>query len=349
MSHTVEVGRLGAVADLERFVDALGQTATGEPLVIEFKSLESTDEPSRVRTRPEAVLLLVRALAARAAEQQISVSLPLNEGLRNQLARGGLFFALANAPLGLAEDAEFPHTLRQQWAQPWMAGSPEWRQTLFSPEEYGETVLPAEPVQPDLLTFINPHRADSTDVAEQIAEDAARPWLNRLIGRSQRLTRRDREWLVSRVGLVVEQLVKNIRDHARLRRGGSSLVQVFRTAGGGEQSVNRLYVAVLDDGVGIVKSVRESFGVEGTSAEVLATTVAGRLPGYGRDRGEGYAAIGRAIARYGGGRVFAACGDENGHATWAEYRPSSNSLQSGRLALPLKGTVVVAQLHLESA
>lgn len=79
-------------------------------------------------------------------------------------------------------------------------------------------------------------------------------WIQPLIGRQERMDRRQRDLAASDGARCLYELVDNVHRWAKAKR---ATALVYRTRGGGPESFDRLHIVVMDDGCGIIASVLE--------------------------------------------------------------------------------------------
>jgi hypothetical protein len=271
---------------------------------------------------------------------------------RLQLARGGLLFALAQ---GRPDDEDLV-----SWLEPWHPTSHLYRQALLRYED-NDSVARLPSVEADMLTLVNPHRHGASEDQATIITNYVESWLYR---RSRALGDPHEASPAAGVyaaGEVVRQLFLNIREYAALDRddtdprGSTSLIQVFFTRGGGLRGANRLYLLVLDTGVGLPARVRE---LQGDPDLPATKTVVGVLDGTFRrhrpNRGWGLhdiyeACLGPGPAEGPLARMTIIAGDtRDGQCVF-----SSNTAEHGvenifaaSWPIPYKGTSVLVELPL---
>jgi hypothetical protein len=229
----------------------------GREYKVDLRPTNQSVTPSALRLDTGTMLLVTNLLIAAYRDVPLDVALPETRHLGVQLARGGLLFALARATA--ANDSK---EVLSSWLQVWHQSSLTYRQALFSETDVLAAPRQFSSTQRYLMTLINPHaRGGSEEQAAQIASYLG-TWIWRRATNLAGDAEGDLEPIATTAAEVMRQLFLNIREFAGLDRSpsadrrDSSLLQVFFTRGGTSSS-NRLYLLVLDTGMGIPARVRE--------------------------------------------------------------------------------------------
>ena len=325
------------------------------------EALAGSVSPSAVRLSIPAVMVVSNLLVGRYRNVPLTVRISSSRGLNLQLARGGIFFALANRPkvkwAGAAPE-EWSSAARS-WIHPFHPSDAEMRRAALvdvkDPEQDSWVVRAA--FQRYLLSVMHPHTRPARHLRGDLRQIAGR-WL------SSRLDIKPGSEMVTTLGDCLEifyQIVVNVPDHASLRSSptGCSLGQVYATLGGGRESHNRLHFTVLDNGVGLPHRVGMLYRDRNRSAtEALRDAVMGRLPRPAGGRGVGLHLVRRIASQYteelrgvGGASSIriVTSGDVEGTASWLLWSPDSDEpFTSSVEGLPVQGTLVWVSLGLES-
>ena len=332
------------------------------PYLLDFSDgvLAGSSTPTGVRLHIPSVMVVANLLVGRFRHLPIAVRLPDSKALNLQLARGGLFFALANrGGVTWADDVpEEWDRAAEGWIRPFHPNDETMcREALVdtrSPEADSWIVRAA--FQRYLLSLMHPHLRPPQHLYRDLRRIAG-SWLS---GRLDVAPRSEMSSTLVDCVEVFYQIVVNIPDHAGLARepAGCSLGQVYATLGGGRDSHNRLHFSVLDNGLGIPRQVNAKYRDHERSAEeALQDAVAGNLPRRTGGRGVGLDLVRRIASEYteghrgvgGAGRIrIVTSGDEHMSAAcldWDAGRelPATSTIEG----VPVVGTIVGVSLGLE--
>lgn len=316
--------------------------------------------PSAVRLSLPSIMVVSNLLVGRFRDVPVEVRIPDSRGLNLQLARGGLFFALANRPRvhWTGEPPERWSATAKSWVHPFHPSDADMRRQALvdvkDPEQDSWVVRAA--FQRYLLSVMHPHNRPALRLRDDLRQIAGR-WL------SSRLNIKPGSEMVSTLVDCLEvfyQIVVNVPDHASLRSepAGCSLGQVYATLGGGRDSHNRLHFAILDNGVGLPHRVRVLYNDRHrTAEEALRDAVMGHLPRAVGGRGIGLDLVRRIAGQYteglrgvGGASSIHIItnGDSDGSASHLEWSPTSDRPDTRSTEhLPVRGTLVCVSLGLE--
>jgi hypothetical protein len=337
------------VETILRDVEARFADNPGEVVELDWRHISRLEGP--------AGAALAAALVGTLAEVPLHVKLEPPTGATHWLLSSGLAFALANRAGETTVEGLQGEEL-DRWRRTWTPGTQAtWRQlfgappseTLFSPEEVGESPLVPDLFGPNYAAFANPHRLGSTVAHQNAVTRVVWPWLDRLLPQAKRRRRsRSRDEYIGNVGLLVDELVSNAAEHGTALGFGPSihsLVQVIVTRGGGSRSFDRLRLTVWDTGAGIPATARPKIGSPPTSEfddeSLVETLFAGRRAGWLRGRGMGLPEVAAVCRQTSGSRLFVATGAVR---LAGEGRRELRRLTPG---FPLQGTVIAAVLPVQ--
>lgn len=312
----------------------------------------------------------------------VAVTLPSAPSDLLVLARAGVLFACAQRPgptlVDRAEEhgqGSFPgmeaHAALASWTGRWRPRDMQFRRRLMeqgasSPtadeelaretvREDGSALEAVQLVHDRFVTFLNPHRVPRGRVNAELTRNLVEPWLRRLLtppsGWVPPGTLPAPELRLPALAdytRVVDELLDNLVDHAFGPTDlAMSYLQLFTTRGG-TGSADRLHLSVLDNGRGIVSTLRPKVpSPPAGDDELLDELLHGRLR-YGRGRGKGLAAV-AAVAREHGGAALVATSAAGGGAWLAELRRDDEWSVKHVPWLPLDGTLAVLTLELDKA
>lgn len=316
--------------------------------------------PSALRLFVPSVMAVANLLIGRFRDVPVKVRLPESRGLNLQLARGGLFFALANRH-------------KVQWSDgvpdEWDGTKVAWAHS-FHPDDstmLREALVSAHDVERDswviraafqryLLSLIHPHHRPAPSLHRELSLVAGR-WLS---GRLGGQPAKEMQKTLADCLEVFYQIIVNVPDHAALRREsrGCSLGQVYVTLGGGRESHNRLHFSVLDNGTGLPRRVNDLYRDRPRDAEeAVRDAILGHLPRRSAGRGVGLSLVRMIASEYtwedrgvgGGSRICVVTnGDEPDSTTFLDWQSSGEIPAVSTAAyLPVRGTLVWVTLGLE--
>lgn len=332
------------------------------PYLLDFSDgvLAGSSTPTDVRLHIPSVMVVANLLVGRFRHLPIAVRIPDSKALNLQLARGGLFFALANRErVTWADDApEEWDRAAEGWIRPFHPNDEKMcREALVATKnlEASSWIVRAA-FQRYLLSLMHPHQRPPQHLYRDLRRIAG-SWLS---GRLDVAPRSEMSSTLVDCVEVFYQIVVNIPDHAGLATepAGCSLGQVYATLGGGRDSHNRLHFSVLDNGLGIPRQVNAKYRDRARSAEdALRDAVAGNLPRRAGGRGVGLDLVRRIASEYteghrgvgGASRIrIVTIGDEPMSAAcldWDAGRelPATSTIEG----LPVMGTIAWVSLGLE--
>jgi hypothetical protein len=323
-----------SVAKLVRQMDDVSAAAGGRT-VLDFSLLSGSSE--RVSPRWGAVLAAV--LAGRYRGMHFEVDLPENAAANTQMARAGLFCALAHHEgLNWSRFDEAQGRSLRRWAQDWEPAEP--RAALFDFEGVEDVAAPAV-LDDRLVAFVN---ADSYPRSEAEREQATvlHPWLRRLA--STRGSRSD-EAMLGNVSQIISALLENVRVHGGLS-SANDLCSVSAFVTKGSSGGDLLYLSVLDTGVGMPATLAQrDFDADVPTDMRVAAAFNGTIPLRERDRGRGLHGITCLVNDF-GGSLFAASGTMDGPTYVVDHHAGGDEdvhvdTDEG---LGMTGTVVVVAL-----
>ncbi len=315
--------------------------------------------PAAVRLYVPSVMVVANLLVGRFSDISVEVCLPKSSGLNLQLARGGIFFALANRQKvtwldGIPEEWD---RVSQAWIQPFHPSDAQMCQEALVNEHSleREAWVVRAAFQRYLLSVIHPHRRPAHSLRSDL-NLIARRWL------STRLRVKQGEGLVATIMDCAEifyEIMVNVPDHAGLGHQpyGSSLGQVYATLGGGRDSHNRLHFSVLDNGVGLPCRVNQRYtDRRRTSEEAIYDAVMGQLPRRVGGRGIGLSRVREITGEYaqdsrmmgGTGTIHIVTnGSCDSSASELEWSKEAEPYTSTIYDVPVQGTLVWVSLGLE--
>lgn len=346
---------LDALSGPDDLVDIAAHDAA--PFTLDLRPLARDGHTNR-RLDLLTVATLTNLLLGAVADAPVKVHLPTAPGILTQLRRGGLFFALAQRPGGVAVDGDPGHPLLHGWRGNWRPSRGEQLFPDGGPEEVSER----------LYLYANTHFLGE-GFFRAYRPGAAMPWLADLIPipadpDGQRL----RHEFVLSAGDALVEVAENQPSHAFKLRGPvaddrlepwerrtRSFLLCGLTKGGGEESWNRLRVVVLDNGHGIGRTLRWQHPELTEPTGDLVTSVLRRQfreRGIAGHNGRGLWFL-SGLVRLAGGQVTALT-ENDAHAgrTGISVTFSSPDASDGGTAwsvpqdvpLPVRGTVLLIDL-----
>lgn len=304
-------------------------------VVLDFAETSSVAaHVDKIRLNSISLCLLANLLSTLGPDVAIDLVLPTADSLRVQLARTPLFSVLAHHP-GLQQQ----HHELAAWRAFWDPHDGDQRRRLLDAGEHSH-----DPVQRYLLTLSAPHLRGASQVQSDV-RGIVDPWLGRrFISRGRSLERSE---AMRDLETAMSELVENVADHAevgRATRPPCSVAQLMTTAGGGSESADRFRLNVMDNGIGLPKSIKKSRGdLNGLSAVEYALT--GRLR-HG-DRGRGLPHVREVVTRNNGSFfvMFTELFPERNRSIIASI-DSAGVVSLGEVALPVFGTLAIGQISL---
>lgn len=338
MTYEVAVEHLSDVDDVIRIAGQLGNASgQGRALLNLARLSTGEDKGDRAKRLPaHAIWLLSLLLLTRERELDLIVRLPASPSLQHQLARGGLFFAMANRRVHEDSWEELEDRVRQAWSRDWQPTGGMKQLEIFRDGGQLDGHHSA-----DVAAFLNVHRAPRSTMRTMLVPRGVRPWLRRAaMLRGATAAHGSFEGVLADVTQVVSQLADNVRDHASLPLGAASLVQVAVTWG----PVVRISLTVLDTGIGIVTSAAQRLAPPPPrSVTIVDDAVHGRLPTYDRDRARGLDIVRKIVERHEGRLLIATAAG----ADEPEYSAVLARLEGPApkvVFLPIRGTLVTATM-----
>ena len=218
------------------FAEALARSeCDSQPFVLDLtdESIAGDSTPSAIRLYVPSVMVVANLLVGRFRDVPVTVLLPTSRGLNLQLARGGLFFALANrSNVTWANEApELWDRVADAWTHPFHpSDTAMFREALVSDRDvHRDSWVIRAAFQKYLLSVIHPHTRPARTLRADL-QRIARRWL------STRLRVAHGSELVKTLvdcAEVFYEIVVNVPDHPRLGAdpGGCSLGQMYATLG----------------------------------------------------------------------------------------------------------------------
>lgn len=321
-SSDVAVPSLRSVEDVIAVPRLLRTAPASQTVVLRLDHLES-----QTKVDPLAGSLLAATLCGRTRARELVVVVPHNESLLRQLARAGVWFALAqrsgvttlrlSGDEGQLFDAPPAWIKLEAWRGHWQPSEHDFRaRALGAPSD--RVASPWEVIQHEFIAFKNPHLGvERSRLAREVNDNVVLRWLQRLVNSDDD----ENTWLplLAAAGTTVRELLYNFAVHpfstlttaSPLRRDVPKdrqigYVALYTTKGGGAESFNRLHIVVADCGHGIPATLRpklpRAINSETDSADqvLLKRMLEGSLPKYGRAEGRGFVRLVDLTVRHGG-------------------------------------------------
>lgn len=355
------VNRLTA-SDVAAMLSQFPRPAVGSAVTLDFAPLANVTSGGATLDL-NGVALLANVLLTSERRRQLKVILPDDRNVLQQLARGGLFFALAQREATQVDITPTEGTLLtaipaiadlNAWRNRWDPADSRFRSRVWGLSTEAESSA-FDIVQREFVAFINPHLSVPRDrLVKELNENVAQRWLERLNAE---------ERLVVAATEAVTELLYNLaahpfssitslpptkRDIPRDRRFG--LVALFTTSGGGG---DRLHIVVADSGHGVPATLRPKFKQRDTKSigddqELTERLLGGDLPPYGRGEGRGYTRLAELVRRFGGSIVLATNGQTDiGVTIVASLESSASPTATVEPRMDIAGTVAHVTLLLE--
>lgn len=307
---------------------------------------------SHTRLTPQWGAVVANVLAAAAKEpNEVRVEIPRDHSGQQSLARAGIYFALArNRHLDWESAAQSGlDVVLRPWRKNWRPAN--IRQPLFAIETDRDDQAPPESFYQDrFVAFLNPDQV-RRNIFPGERDAAVYPWLRTLFGNKSHLSVERREAVLRDVSVVTSELLENIRDHAGITNRDLCSISLFTTGSGRD---TRLYISVLDTGIGMDKSIRSKGEYPPDSNDHLHLALEGKLPPGPRDRGQGLRRIMQTVISSSGSLFLATSHHETGTLT-LNAGGSSRAVSAGILEgskidhyedLSMQGTVLVVSIPL---
>ncbi|KYF84243.1 hypothetical protein BE17_49410 [Sorangium cellulosum] len=324
-------------------------------LVVDLQSTDKVERP--------AASILSAALLGSFAERALEVRLPERLDTKRRISWASLAFALANRPKEIETKIVGGEGLDlTEWKRSWSPGTRSQFDRLFKSGELflggdlGESEDEPTMYGRDHAAFVNPHRAPPA-VGPTDVTSVVRPWLSTVL--PSYLSRRSGSphgpAFVQDVGLLIDELLENVRDHALQRSEGrptQSLVHLSIARGGGASTredgtkvTHRLYLSVLDTGPGIAVTARPKLDLrpaeEGgpRDAEIIRDLLTGRHAGWGRARGLGLPRVWKRVRAWRDAELRIATNAER-------LRGRDSEVEILRPGFDIRGTVIIFMVPL---
>ncbi len=324
------------------------------------EAIAGSSSPAAVRLDIPSVMVAANLLVGRFQDLPVEVQLPCSNGLNLQLARGGLFFALAKREGRVAWSGGAPEAwekVARTWIQPFHPNDEAmYRNALVDVRDVErEPWVVRAAFQRYLLSVIHPHLRPAYSLRADLDEIAQR-WL------SMRLDIPQGSKLVSTLrdcAAIFYEICVNVPDHAGLggNSSGVSLGQIYVTLGGGRDSYNRLHMSVADNGVGLPQRVNERYPkLIRTSEQALLDAIMGNLPRREAGRGVGLGLVREIADQYAQGERdvggpssihIITNGDDEHSTSEIRWEAGADPAVAGVRDLPVQGTLVWVCLGLE--
>jgi hypothetical protein len=297
------------------------------------------------RVSPQWGAVLANLLTGQFADISMKVQLPPGDSARLQLARSGLFFAIArHENLDWQSLKGSQDTSLRQWSVDWEPA--DVQQPLFLFDDETDNPDAPKQIEREFVAFLNPDKLGKLPTVFPRQGGVVFPWLRDMLPVFSENDEVERTKLEVDVSQVIWELLSNVRGHAKVPYRGLCSVSLFIT--GGRRGDERLNVSVFDTGVGIVDALRTQFRIPPAPAELVALPFNGELPLRARDRGTGLHRITTIVERA-GGELFVATGpvDDRG-AVLIEHRSGQDRRVEASVNenLSVRGTVIVLSLPL---
>ncbi|MFJ6096604.1 ATP-binding protein [Williamsia muralis] len=274
-----------------------------------------------------------------AGVSDLEVHLPESTSDRLQLARTGLFFALSRHK-GL-DKSQIDSSLSasfNRWSQDWVPA--DFDEPLFRFRGEDPAVQP-DLLETDLLAFLNPNYSPRESEGEDI-DAVTYPWLREIFTKALVPNVTVRKDLMEDTGVAITELLNNIRDHSRIGYAGLSNISMFAT--GSTARDGRIYISVLDNGVGMPATLPGK-SIKTQPAEQVVDAFNGDLARRERGRGDGLFTVRKLAEKY-RGTLFVATGPTEGDQTVVidcDFAIAS-TVEAACHTIPVQGTVVVVSL-----
>jgi hypothetical protein len=304
-----------------------------------------------------AATVIANALLGSFGTIPIEVTAPTKTTVLQTPATAGVLFALANREgptrlngvslseadgLGRWRESFAP---RARWIVEGMFGPEVDELQLFPPTAIGESGHRPSMFGRYHAVFANPHLSAPISNRTEVTR-LVRPWLDRVLPqlRPSLAAPASVTPLRDDVGVVIDELIENVREHATRTSDGRpaqslALVAVTR---GGSAAYNRLHLSVQDTGPGIVETARWKLGLLGAAEsrsdeELLLNLFDGQSLAWYRGRGLGLPAVWSRCQEHGGTLEV---------MTGAARVSGNNGCLKRHAGFPLAGSVITITLPL---
>ncbi|WGY01810.1 ATP-binding protein [Nocardioides sp. QY071] len=342
-THTVALARKAKKDDVVSAARDLVEAASTGSVDLDLSELSDIDATWGA--------VLSNVLVSLREARNLMVHMPSAPRAHTQLARSGMYFALARHPgFDWQQDLHGWNDHLARWRRDWRPA--DLQDPLF--DLAGEWVAREEPNPFDdqLVAFLNPDRTPREDAPNDQAA-VVYPWLRHLMRHDGEVDPSEELDLHRKISLVTWELLDNIREHAHLSRAGQSSLATFATKG----RPNHLNLYVMDTGVGIPASLRSRLGDDpGSDTDSVAAALNGELALRGRSRGNGLRRIVSLVESMPGASMFLASGPTTSRGSVvAELSGGSKAskavdahtdarVRAREVPVSMQGTVVVVKL-----
>ena len=206
----------------------------------------------------------------------------------------------------------------------WTPGSRGTTQAMFRPDDDSDAVDSYGPLH---ATFVNPHLSSGADGHPDVVF-LVRRWLTRRLRHDHGMSSHEVEGVVAAVGLVVDELVSNVQEHA----SGGGLTDPDCLMRLSIKAREQVRISILDTGVGLDASLREKVASDVPAECRIPKLLAGVLPGWDAGRGIGLPRVASVVSAH-AGRLSVAS-----EALRVVREDDTTAARSD--AFPLQGTVI---------
>lgn len=230
--------------------------------------------------------LLANVLLRAWRDHEISVSVPQNHAALAAIASSGLGFALASLKHAQMSP-EGTLLASPRMSASWTPGSRAPWDLMFGEAPADDGAAEVLLYRPEQAAFANVHRTNRPPDGNPITR-LLRLWLQAATGEA---SLNGLGAAIDTASFFIDELVDNVRSHAVVGRpGGIESLLAVRLDGQAEQI---LQVTVMDTGLGVAATLRDKLGAHAPDGDdqLLRDLLAGNLPGWGRGRGVGLAAL----------------------------------------------------------
>jgi anti-sigma regulatory factor (Ser/Thr protein kinase) len=335
--RTVKAGTQIGLSNAETIIsDALKFYAEDSAQIITFDLSEV-----KAIERP-AGTLLCHALVSNLNGADISI-IPPESSPVTKLAQAGFGFAIAHRS-GNCEIQGMPadNLFLKKWKYPWTSGTPSDPE-LFprEPDDTAPAIYGRENNRSH-AAFINPHITARIQ-NEQVFSTRITSWLRSIV--PPRAFQVDQEFIQD-IQQVIYELLANVAGHAFEWRKSDllSLVQLSITRGNRQETRDRVWVSIIDNGPGLIVTARPKIQDQSLSDEDLikALFTRGYLQTNSRARGFGLPLVRTLCMK----RPATELTVITGNMRLRYHNSSLVALQTS--GLDIQGTVVIAKFEIAS-